>query len=321
MKKHSNCVNPALIAAICGVFLPASILLSQGTSAAIKKSFISVYSLKDKSTEVVYSADQLFEAPNWSPDGKKLLVNTGGNLYNLVLNSGGPGQLEKIDLGSVTKCNNDKGFSPDGKLLAFSARGNAAGSQVYTVPAEGGSPKLIVTETPSYFHGFSPDGKYMAIVSQRDRNFDLFRVPVGGGSQTRLTSNAGYDDGPDYSPDGKWIYFNSDRAGGWDIWRMPADGAGPNDAKAEQVTNDEGEDWFPHCSPDGKWLLFLTFPKGTSGHNDRVEVKLRIMPLPGAHLEHSAPREIIHFFGGQGTINVNSWSPDSSKFAFVRYQQ
>jgi TolB protein len=180
---------------------------------------------------------------------------------------------------------------------------------------------LIVTETPSYFHGFSPDGKYMAIVSQRDRNFDLFRVPVGGGTQTRLTSNTGYDDGPDYSPDGKWIYFNSDRADGWDIWRMPADGAGPNDAKAEQVTNDEGEDWFPHCSPDGKWLLFLTFPKGTSGHNDRIEVKLRMMPLPGAHLEHSAPREIAHFFGGQGTINVNSWSPDSSKFAFVRYEK
>jgi TolB protein len=321
MKKQTSCANLALIAAMCGISLPASILLAQGTSAAIKKSFISVYSLNDKSTEVVYGADQLIEAPNWSPDGKKLLVNTGGNLYNLVLKPRGPGQLEKIDLGSVTRCNNDKGFSPDGKLLAFSARGSAAGSQVYTVPAEGGSPKLIVTETPSYFHGFSPDGIYMAIVSQRDRNFDLFRVSVGGGTQTRLTSNAGYDDGPDYSPDGKWIYFNSDRAGGWDIWRMPAEGAGPNDAQAEQVTNDEGEDWFPHCSPDGKWLLFLTFPKGTSGHNDRIEVKLRMMPLPGAHLEHSAPREITHFFGGQGTINVNSWSPDSSKFAFVRYEQ
>ena len=160
----------------------------------------------------------------------------------------------------------------------------------------------------------------MAIVAQRDGNFDLFRVPAGGGSQTRLTSNAGYDDGPDYSPDGKWIYFNSDRAGGWDIWRMPAEGAGPNDARAEQVTNDEGEDWFPHCSPDGKWLLFLTFPKGTSGHNDRVEVQLRMRPLPGANLERAVPRELTHFFGGQGTINVNSWSPDSSKFAFVRYE-
>ena len=121
------------------VFLPASILFSQGTSVTIKKSFISVYNLKDKTTDVVYNADQVIEAPNWSPDGKKLLVNTGGSLFNLVLNSGSSPKLEKIDVGGVTRCNNDKGFSPDGKLLAFSARGSAAGSQVYTVPADGGS--------------------------------------------------------------------------------------------------------------------------------------------------------------------------------------
>lgn len=320
MKKQTHCAYLAGIAAVCGTLFFASTLLSQATGVVIKKSHISVYDLKKKSTQVVYSADGVIEAPNWSPDGKKLLVNTGGNLFNLILNSGSSAQLEKIDLGGLTRCNNDKGFSPDGKLLALSARGGAPGSQVYTVAAEGGTPKLIVTETPSYFHGFSPDGKFMAIVSQRDGNFDLFRVPTGGGDQTRLTSNSGYDDGPDYSPDGKWIYFNSNRSGSWDIWRMPADGAGSNDAKAEQVTNDEGEDWFPHCSPDGKWLLFLTFPKGTSGHNDRGEVTLRMIPLPGAHLKKVSAREVTHFFGGQGTINVNSWSPDSSKFAFVRYE-
>jgi Tol biopolymer transport system component len=308
-------------AAACGVLVCASLVFSQQAAAPIKKSFISVYDLKNKTTEVVYTAEKLIEAPNWSPDGKKLLVNTGGSLYNLVLNSGATSQLEKIDTGGVTRCNNDKGFSPDGKLVAFSARGSAPGSQVYTVAAEGGSPKLIITETPSYFHGFSPDGKFMAIVSQRDSNFDLFRVASGGGRQTRLTSNPGYDDGPDYSPDGKWIYFNSNRSGSWDIWRMPADGAGANDEKAEQITNDDLEDWFPHCSPDGKWLVFLTFPKGTSGHNDHIEVQLRMIPLPGARLGHPAVSELTHFFGGQGTINVNSWSPDSSKFAFVRYEQ
>lgn len=299
-----------------------SLLFSQGAAVPIKKSFISVYRLNDGSTQVIYTADKLIEAPNWSPDGKKLLVNTGGDLYNLPVDGGATAQLQKIDLGSVSHCNNDKGFSPDGKLLAFSARVNAPGSQVYTLPAEGGTPKLIIPETPSYFHGFSPDGRWMAIVAQRNGNFDLFRVPAEGGGQERLTSHAGYDDGPDYSPDGKWIYFNSNRSGSWDIWRMPADGAGPGDAKAEQVTNDEMEDWFPHCSPDGKWLLFLTFPKGTAGHNDHTEVKLRMVPLPGTHLQqHAPPRELTHFFGGQGTINVNSWSPDSSRFAFVRYEQ
>jgi TolB protein len=295
-------------------------LLSQQAAVPIKKSFVSVYQLKDKSTAVIYTAEGVVEAPNWSPDGKHLLLNTRGELYLLPAGTASSAQLQKLDTGPATRCNNDKGFSPNGKLLAFSARGAAAGSQVYTMPIGGGAPKLIVSETPSYFHGFSPDGKWMAIVSQRSGNFDLFRVPANGGAQERLTSDTGYDDGPDYSPDGKWIYFNSNRSGSWDIWRMPSDGAGANDARAEQVTNDAMEDWFPHCSPDGKWLVFLSFPKGTAGHNDHTEVQLRMIALPGNRLKHANPRELTHFFGGQGTINVNSWAPDSSKFAFVRYE-
>jgi TolB protein len=287
----------------------------------IKRSYISVYDLASKSVKAIYTADKLIEAPNWSPDGKYMLVNTGGDLWRLPDGGGDSVQLEKIDLASITKCNNDKGYSPDGKLIAFSSSANASGSQVYTVASTGGAPKLIVPETPSYFHGFSPDGHWMAIVAQRNHNFDLFRVPTEGGDQQRLTTNPGYDDGPDYSPDGKWIYFNSDRSGSWDIWRMPADGAGPNDEKAQQVTSDELEDWFPHCSPDGKWLVFLAFPKGTAGHNGHTQVQLRMIPLPGDRIEHSTPQVLTAFLGGQGTINVNSWAPDSSKFAFVRYEQ
>lgn len=286
--------------------------------APVKRSKITVFTLSDKSAKVVYSAEKLIEAPTWSPDGSYLLVNTGGDLYKLPLNQP---ELQKVDLGSINKCNNDKGISPDGRSIAFSSSAQAKNSQVYTVTANGGSPKLVVRETPSYFHGFSPDGKWLAVVAQRNGNFDLWRLPAEGGKQEQLTTNAGYDDGPDYSPDGKWIYFNSDRSGSWDIWRMPANGAGPNDEKAEQVTNDDLEDWFPHSSPDGKHLLFLTFPKGTSGHNGRLEVQLRMIPLPGKTTGHATPQTLIKFFGGQGTINVNSWSPDSKKFAYVEYEQ
>lgn len=312
--------------AACACFATTFLLFSQ--QRPIRKSFVSVYNLGDKSIQVIYAADKLIEAPNWSPDGKYLLVNTGGNLYELPIgitqtgnSQGAYPALEKIDTGSITHCNNDKGFSPDGKLIAFSASANAPGSQVYTVSSQGGTPKLIVPETPSYFHNFSPDGHWMAIVAERNGNFDLFRVPTEGGPEQRLTVNAAYDDGPDYSPDGKWIYFNSNRSGSWDIWRMPSDGAGPNDTRAQQVTNDELEDWFPHCSPDGKWLVFLTFPKGTSGHDAHLSVELRMIPLPDETIEHSHIQVLAHFFGGQGTINVNSWAPDSSKFAFVRYEQ
>lgn len=298
----------------------ASGLFFQQGKPSIKRSYISIYDLRDKSVKVIYTADKLIEAPNWSPDGKYLLVNTGGELWKLPVEDAAP-ELQKVDVGPIKRCNNDKGFSPDGKLIAFSASAAGPGSQVYTVSSAGGTPQMIVPERPSYFHGFSPDGQWMGIVSRRNDNFDLFRVPTKGGEQQRLTTHPANDDGPDYSPDGKWIYFNSNRSGSWDIWRMPPDGAGPNDSKAEQVTNDEQEDWFPHCSPDGKRLVFLTFPKGTAGHDDHLEVQLRMIPLPGDTLTHEPIQVLTHFFGGQGTINVNSWAPDSRRFAFVRYEQ
>ena len=175
---------------------------------------------------------------------------------------------------------------------------------------------------PSYFHGWSPDGKFLAFVGQREGKFELYRVPVEGGAEQRLTSKGGYDDGPEYSPDGKWIYFNSNRSGGWDIWRMPPEGAGAGDAKAERVTSDEWEDWFPHFSPNGKLMLVFSFPKGTENHNDKMAgVVLRLMPAPGKKLKPAKLETIVTFFGGQGTINVNSWSPDSKKFAYVVYEK
>lgn len=302
----------------------SNVTVVQGTAGKeppIRGSKVSLYDLKTNSVSVVYAADQMIEAPNWSPDGKYLLVNSKGDLWKLPVNTPNP-ELQKIDLASIGRCNNDKGYSPDGKLIAFSSGATGHGSQVYTVASAGGTPKMVVPETPSYFHAFSPDGKWLAIVAERNNNFDLFRLPVEGGEQQRLTMSPGYDDGPDYSPDGKWIYFNSDRSGKWEIWRMPAAGAGPEDKLAQQVTqSQEEEDWFPHCSPDGKWLVFIAFPKGTAGHNGHLMVKLQMIPLPGDNPSRVTPRTLIEFFGGQGTINVNSWSPDSGKIAFVSYEQ
>jgi Tol biopolymer transport system component len=310
-------------ALVCAVIAPAK--MPSQEQEGLTGSRVSVYHLRSKVVDVVYRSNQIIEAPNWAPDGKSLLVNSRGSLYRLALGNNlplanPPLPLQKISTGAVAFCNNDKGYSPNGTLIALSGSESGKGSQVFTVAPTGGSPKLIVSETPSYFHSFSPDAQWMAFVAQRDDNFDLFRVPTGGGAQERLTSNAGYDDGPDYSPDGKWIYFNSNRSGSWKIWRIPATGAGPNDQLAQQVTNDQLEDWFPHPSPDGKWLLFLSFPTGTANHNGHTEVKLRMIPLTQGNTVHQAIREMASLFGGQGTINVNSWSPDSLAFAFVSYE-
>ena len=274
-----------------------------------------------KTSRIVHQADAVWEAPNWSRDGKFLLANSGGRLYRIPADGGAPPQPLALD--PSLRCNNDHDYSPDGKLLAISASSpSSRQSQIYVANADGSNTRLIVSAAPSYFHGWSPDGKYLSFVANRDgKQYDLYRVPAAGGEEQRLTSDPANDDGTDYSPDGKWIYFNSERGGGWNIWRMPADGAGPGDKLAERVTNDAGEDWFPHPSPDGNWLLFLSFPPGTPGHNDRgLPIQLRVIPLPGDSVATLTPQVVTEFTGGQGTINVNSWAPDSRRFAYVTYE-
>lgn len=313
-----------------------SVILCLAQTPAAKRppqryaSKITVLDIRTKTTRTIYAADVVFEAPNWSLDGKYLLVNSGNRLYRLAVEGEG-NKPELIPIDPTLRLNNDHAPSPDGKQIAFSATSaTSKGSQVYLCDADGSNVRLMAKEVPSYFHGWSPDGKYLAYVHQHPAvnggpaNYDIFRVPAAGGVEPeQLDSNTGYDDGPDYSPDGKWIYFNSNRSGKWDVWRIPANGAGPNDEKAERITNEETEDWFPHPSPDGKQLVFFAFPKGTENHNERMEgVQLRMMPMPGQKLGKNTKIEVLAtFFGGQGTINVNSWAPDSKRLAYVVYEK
>jgi TolB protein len=292
----------------------------QGQAPPRFSSRIMVYDLDSNSARLVHHAPGVWEAPNWSRDGGYLLVNSGGRLYRVPVGGGEP---SPIALDPALRANNDHDFSPDGKMLAISASTQGSGgSQIYLSDADGTNHRLLVSAVPSYFHGWSPDGRYVSYVANRDKKqYDLYRISVDGGPEERLTVDLAHEDGTDYSPDGKWIYFNSDRAGGSNsIWRMPATGAGPNDHLAERVTNDSFEDWFPHPSPDGRHLLFISFPAGTVGHNARdMRVQFRLLPLPGERVVSAEPRVIHSFMGGQGTINVNSWAPDSRSFAYVEF--
>jgi len=294
--------------ALALIFLPAAL---PAQPRAPVTSNITIVDRDGRNARVIFSSPKVFEAPNWSPDGKYLLLNSEGKLWKLPVAGGEPGMVAS---GAVNRINNDHGIAPSGHWFAISA------SQIYLLPSEGGEPRQITQKTPSYFHGWSPDGKLLAYCAQRDGNFDIYAIPRDGGDEIRLTSHPGYDDGPDYSPDGKWIYFNSDRSGSWDIWRIPAAGAGPDDSRAQRVTSDDYEDWFPHPSPDGKWIVFISFVKGTKGHPPNHDVVLRMMRAPGADGKAGKITEIVKLFGGQGTMNVNSWSPDSKRFAYVSYQ-
>jgi Tol biopolymer transport system component len=257
----------------------------------------------------VYHTADLIEAPNWSRDGTSLIFNSKGRIFTVPADGGG--EPVAIDTGFAVKNNNDHGLSPDGTLLAISDQTLDGGqSVIHVLPATGGTPRRITALSPSYWHGWSPDGATLAYTARRGDNYDIYTIPVAGGTETRLTDAPGLDDGPDYSPDGKYIYFNSERSGHMQIWRMLADGS-----QQEQVTRDEFNNWFPHPSPDGKWVVFLAYEPGVQGHPPDKPVTLRLLSLETGEI-----RRLASLFGGQGTINVPSWSPDSTRVAYVRFQ-
>jgi TolB protein len=200
----------------------APVVQSQNLSNVRSK--ISIYDVESKNIHVAYAAEKLWEAPNWSPDGKYLLANSGGVLYRFTLDASGKAQPVKLALDAAYECNNDHGITRDGKLLAFSADyGSSQASQVFVASPDSTKPRLLTQNSPSYFHGWSSNGKWLAFVGERGKHFNIFRIPVDGGTEQRLHQVLFMDDGPDYSPDGKWIYINSDRSGSWDIWRFPAE--------------------------------------------------------------------------------------------------
>ncbi len=261
---------------------------------------------------VIYTTREHIEAPNWSRDGKYLIYNSGGLLYKFPLSSAVP---EKIPTGEVNKINNDHGLSFDGKMLAISSTLKLAdgrsGSAVYTVPVSGGTPKAITKDVPSYWHGWSPDGKTLVFCAERKGDYDIWGIPSAGGEEFQLTKSPGLDDGPEYAPDGKHIYFNSVRTGMMKIWRMNPDGSHP-----EQVSFGPFHDWFAHLSPDGKSMVYVSFPTTVPAGSHPMNQRVVLQQQP---TDSKETKVLAYIYGGQGTMNVPSWSPDGKTIAFVSY--
>lgn len=276
-------------------------------------SYIQTVDIETGSIETVLTINEHFEAPNWHPDNY-LIVNSRGKLYTLDLERK---ELELLETGFADECNNDHGISPDNKWLAISHNDREHPSTkpyksaIYVLPIGGGTPRKVTSKVPSYWHGWSPDGKRLAYCAERNGNYDIYTIPVEGGEEKRLTNAEGLDDGPEYSPDGKYIYYNSYKSGHMQLWRMD-----PNGKNQEQLTFDQNSNWFPHPSPDGKWIVYIAYTSDQKqNHLFGKQVKLRLMNLETRDIKDITPV----FFGGQGTINVPSWSPDSKKVAFVSY--
>lgn len=270
--------------------------------------------------ETVHRSTEPFEAPNWTLDGRTIIVNVGGSgpnkglLRTFDLETG---KVAPLETAFAIHNNNDHVLSFDGAQLAIShhSPGDGGRSVVYTLPSTGGIPQRVTPKSPSFLHGWSPDSQWLVYTGGRKTNatgpdsYDIYKIPAAGGEEIRLTGAPGLNDGPEYSPDGEYIYFNSTRSGLMQLWRMRPDGS-----QQELVTNDGFNNWFPHISPDGKWIVFLSFGQDVrpDDHPYYKHVYIRLMPAAGG-----PARVIAYVYGGQGTINVPSWSPDSRRIAFV----
>lgn len=260
---------------------------------------------------VLFSSAHSIQAPNWTTDGQFLIYNSNGYLYRYDLQSGA---IDPLNTGFANRNNNDHVLSFDGQMLAISHHDEAdeGRSAIYVLPTAGSDEPDRVTKPgfgASYLHGWSPDKKSLVFTGERKGKYDIYKVAIETGEEIQLTDTKGLDDGPEYDPAGEFIYFNSNRTGTMQLWRMQPDGSEPT-----QLTFDEYNDWFPHISPDGQWIVFLSFPPEvpSGDHPFYKRVMLRLMPVSGGE-----PKVIAYLYGGQGTINVPSWSPDSKRIAFV----
>jgi TolB protein len=285
-----------------------------GQAPANVESSLVLLNVQTGEEKVILSEKRHFEAPNWSRNGRFLIINAAGFLEKIDKKGK---NLGKINPEHVNHCNNDHGLSFDGKTLIFSKNepeiNSPINSRIYTVPLKGGVPKLVTESYPSYWHGVSPDGQWLLYCASREDQWDVYRIASSGGAETRLTETPGLDDGPEYSYDGQWIYFNSHRTGRMHLYRMKADGSA-----TEQLTNDALDNWFAHPSPDGKSIVYIAYLEDQKGqHPFGRDVKLRLMNLADRSTRDLTPV----FYGGQGTINVPSWSPDGRWIAYVRYKR
>jgi TolB protein len=292
--------------------LLASASLQAQVPAKLESQLILLEIATGKETLLLRQARHL-EAPNWSRDGQYLIVNSNGLLEKIWLN-GATGGI--IPTGFANACNNDHGLSFDDKWLVIShndttvAPGN--NSRIFVMPIAGGTPRLVTPLFPSYWHGISPDGNLLVYCAQRKGEWDVYRISVEGGPEMRLTKAPGLDDGPEYSYDGQWIYFNSHRTGRMHIYRMHPDGTGQ-----QQLTQDTYDNWFPHPSPDNQFVAYISYLEDQKGqHPFGKQVKLRIMDLKTFQTRDLSPV----FYGGQGSFNVPSWSPDGKYLAYIRYK-
>jgi len=288
----------------------------QRTLRAGQSARIRIWNRADATVRTVFeSTDVLYEAPNWTPQGE-LLVNGDGHLWLLPTDGSAPPR--QIPAAGLPAVNNDHVLAPDGHTVYASAND----WHIWRLPLTGGTAVRVTVEDGSlhFLHGISPDGQrlgYVRLEPDGDNwwaSGTIHTIDLDGGTDTALTTRPGPADGCEWTPDGRWVVFNTEQfsttAGHAQLARVRPDGTG-----LEQLTFDERVNWFPHVAPTGDVAVYLSYPPGTIGHPADLPVQLRLVSTN----DWRQSTVIVSLHGGQGTINVPSWAPDGSAFAYVDY--
>lgn len=279
-------------------------------------SFLNILDIETGEVKVLHKFDRVIEAPNWLKTQDCIIYNSEGHIWAYSISSDTENML---DSGYCDNCNNDHVVSADEQYIAIghsTEKGDWRESRIYKIPINGGEPQPLIERAPSFLHGWNPEQTEVAYCGFRmyegKMAADIYSCSLDGKEERKLTE-VGYNDGPEYSPKGDKIWFNSTKSNLMQVYRMNKDGSNP-----EQMTQGECNNWFGHVSPDGKKVVYLSFGKDEllpHEHLPNMKVELWLMNSDG-----SDAHKILSLFGGQGSINVNSWNKDSRRFAFVSYE-
>lgn len=251
-----------------------------------------------------YSVTSIESAPDWSPDGQRIVFDNRETRDIMSVNWDGS------DLQNLT---NDQLFdfspkwSPDGTQIVYSSQ-NPSPFQIFVMDADGSNPRQI-TQFPSsssILPKWSPDGRKIAFLKKDGRVGPFYQahiIDVDGGNLKLLYNKTVLPVAPAWSPDGTrlaLVSFEND-VNNREIYVVQH-----SDTSFLRLTNNSDWDNNPRWTPDGGRIIF------DSRRND--EWSIYWMNPDGSDIQRLTGVNQINFTGAAITPDGNLIACISNEF-------